>query len=249
MAGAGPEIVVLDDARAVTEEAASRWLALAREAVAQRGRFRVALSGGSTPRALYERLAAPPYKDGAPWAETHVFWGDERCVPPTHEDSNYRMAREALLAHVPLPEGNVHRPRAEIKPQDAAVYYEHDLRLAFELGAVGFPRFDLIWLGMGSNGHTASLFPNNPALDEDVRLFVATHVPELDADRLTLTAPVINHAAQIIFLVVGEGKAETLRDVLEGQRDPARLPAQLISPDDGQVTWLLDEAAAHLLSR
>jgi 6-phosphogluconolactonase len=243
------DVRVFAGADELAEAVAKEFVDLATTAIADRDRFAVALAGGSTPRAAYTRLASEPYASRVDWSRVLFLWGDERCVPPDHLESNYRMAREALLARVPLPEGNVHRPRAEIKPEDAAVYYEHDLRLAFDLGAVGFPRFDLIWLGMGSNGHTASLFPGNPTLDENVRLFVATHVPELDADRLTLTSPVINHAAQVIFLVVGEGKAETLREVLEGERDPARLPAQLVRPDEGRVTWLLDEAAARLLSR
>jgi 6-phosphogluconolactonase len=243
-----PEIVVLDDAQAVAEEAAARWVALAGDAIAARGRFTVALSGGSTPRALYERLARPSHREGAPWANTHVFWGDERAVPPAHADSNYRMVHEALLAHVALPLDNIHRVRGENAPQYAAADYEQVLRLAFELRSGQFPRFDLVLLGMGADGHTASLFPDNPALDETGRLFIATHVPQLDNDRLTMTLPAINAAAHIMFLVVGEGKADTLRDVLQGDPDPTRLPAQAVHPTGGQLTWLLDKAAASALS-
>lgn len=246
--GQGPEVIVLDDGLAVAEEAAARWLSLSEEAIAGRGRFMVALAGGSTPRALYERLARPPYRDEAPWADTHIFWGDERVVPPSHPDSNYRMAHEALLSRVAVPLGNIHRPRAENQPADAAADYEQVLRLAFNLRQGEFPRFDMILLGMGADGHTASLFPGNPALSEVSRLFVSTHVPQQKSTRLTVTVPVLNAAARVMFLVVGEGKARSLRDVLEGEYNPSVLPAQYVRPHDGEVTWLVDRAAAGSLS-
>lgn len=242
------EIVVLDTPDAVADEAARRWLALAEETVEQRGKFMVALSGGSTPRALYERLAHPPYQEGAPWAQTHVFWGDERTVPPGHEDSNYRMAHQTLLSRVAVPLNNIHRPHGDKDPGEAATDYEQVLRLAFNLRRDELPRFDLILLGMGDDGHTASLFPGNPALEMEDRLFVATYVPQHETHRLTLTLPAINAARRVIFLVVGEGKAETLRRVLEGESDPSEFPARLVQPDDGQLTWLLDEAAASRLA-
>jgi 6-phosphogluconolactonase len=248
MTGGEQEVVILDDAAMVAEEAAVRWLALAEGAVAERGRFTVALSGGSTPRGLYERLARPPFRDDAPWASTHIFWSDERTVPPSHPDSNYRMAHEALLSRVAVPLGNIRRPHGENQPTDAAADYEQVLRLAFDLRSGEFPRFDLILLGMGLDGHTASLFPGNPALSEVSRLFISTHVPQQKTNRLTMTVPVLNAAAHVMFLAVGAGKAETLREVLEGDHQPSVLPAQFVRPEDGRVTWLLDRSAASARS-
>jgi 6-phosphogluconolactonase len=242
-------IEVLDDAAAVARAAAERFVASARDAIADHRRFSVALSGGSTPRALYSLLAARPYHDQVDWSRVWVFWGDERTVPPTDPESNYRMAREAMLYHVPIPTTQVFRMHGEhADPEKAAALYEVDLRRAFALAPGEVPRFDLILLGMGPDGHTASLFPHTAALHVADRLVVANHVEKLATWRLTLTAPVINNAAQVDFLVVGADKASALARVLQGPRDPDELPSQLVAPADGETIWLLDRAAASQLT-
>ncbi|HEX3557275.1 MAG TPA: 6-phosphogluconolactonase [Thermoanaerobaculia bacterium] len=227
---------------AAAEEVARR----AEEAVRERGLFAWALSGGSTPRDLYRALASPPYRDRLPWSSVHVFWGDERHVPPDHPDSNFRMAREAMLDAVPLPAENVHRIRAE--EPDAAVAaaaYEAELRAFFHLAPGEWPRFDLVLLGLGKDAHTASLFPGSPAVHESERLVVAPWVEAQSTFRITLTPPVLNHARLTAFLVSGDDKAEPLRAVLEGPRDPERYPAQIVA---GNRLWLVDRAAARLLA-
>jgi 6-phosphogluconolactonase len=229
----------LGDARALTDRAAELVIAAATSAIDATGRFTLALSGGSTPRALYSRLAEPAQATRMDWGRVHLFWGDERCVPPTDGSSNYRMADEALLSKVPVPPANVHRIRGEDEPRAAANGYETLLRSWF-----AGTTFDLVLLGMGSNGHTASLFPGLTAVDEAERWVAAELVPEVGMWRVTLTAPAINAAARVLFLVTGRDKAATLREVLSGPRDPRRLPAQLISPSPGRLTWLVDEAAA-----
>lgn len=232
------EVMILPDAGAIAREGAARFTALARSAIAATGRFTVALSGGSTPKALFALLVDLPID----WAHVHVFWGDERCVPPAHADSNYRMAREALLSKVALPDQNIHRLRGEIDPAQAALAYEADLRHIF--GSIDWPRFDLILLGLGTDAHTASLFPNTSAIHESTRWVVGHFVEKLQAQRLTLTPPAINHADHAIFLVAGADKASAIRSVFEGPRDVDRFPAQIIEPLTGRVTWLIDEAAA-----
>jgi 6-phosphogluconolactonase len=230
-----PEIVVLPDPTAVAREAADRIVTLARSAIAAHGRFTVALSGGSTPRLLYERLITQPIE----WQHVHVFWGDERCVPPDHPDSNYGLAQRVLLAHVDIPAQNVHRLPGEIGPVQAAQRYEAEL-----LAVLGTqPRFDLILLGLGSDAHTASLFPNTPALHEQQRWVVAQYVDKLQANRLTLTPPIINAAANVIFLIAGADKAAALRSVWHGPHNPDQYPAQSVAPTTGHVTWLVDQAA------
>jgi 6-phosphogluconolactonase len=231
-----PEIVVLPDPAAVTHEAADRLVDIARSAIAAHGRFTVALSGGSTPRLLYEQLVARPIE----WPRVHVFWGDERCVPPDHPDSNYGMAQRALLSHVDIPTHSVHRLKGELDPVQAARQYENELRATFGT----LPRFDLILLGMGADAHTASLFPGTPALHERQRWVMAHYVEKLQADRLTLTPPVINHAAHVIFLIAGHDKAAALQAVWHGPPDPDRFPAQIVMPTTGRVIWLVDRAAA-----
>lgn len=201
----------------------------------------VVLSGGSTPKRLYQLLATDTFARRIDWQRLHVFWGDERCVPPDHADSNYRMARESLLDHVPIPDENVHRIAGELDPTQAAALYEQHLRAFFS----GQPRFDLILLGLGNDGHTASLFPHTPALDERERWVVADYyAPVQPPWRVTLTPPAINAAARVVFLVSGEEKADMLRRVLEGEFKPHELPAQLIQPISGELTWLVDETAA-----
>jgi 6-phosphogluconolactonase len=234
---------VVEDLAAVAREAAEEWRACAARAIAASGRFTVALSGGATPRALYALLAdgSAPYRAALPWATTHVFWGDERAVPPDHPDSNYGMAREALLARVPLPPENVHRMRGEDPPEAAARSYEDELRAFFG----GAPRLDLVLLGIGPDGHTASLFPGSPTLDERTRIVAAPYVPALGASRITLTLPAIEAAARLVFLVSGEGKAAALARVLSGDAGPGAPPAARVSSADGRpVLWIVDAAAA-----
>ena len=226
-----------------------------RRAAARHARCRIALAGGSTPRRVYEFLSGRDpavgtrLRHAVDWSEVEVFFGDERYVPPDHAESNYRMARESLLAHVPLSAAQVHPwPTAAGDPAADAARYEATLRAAFpERPAGGPPRFDLVLLGLGTDGHTASLFPDTAALGEPSRWAVANHVPRLGAWRLTLTFPVLNAAQQVVFLVAGGDKAPVLARVLEGPEAPDELPAQRVQPTDGQLTWLVDRAAAGQL--
>jgi len=234
-------------ARAAAEEVARRGAA----AVHQRGRFTIALSGGATPRRLYALLADPmaPLRERLDWNAIDLFWGDERHVPPDHPDSNYRMAREALIDHVPIPPERVHRvPAEDPDAARAAALYEAELRQAFALAPPQKPRFDLMLLGLGPDGHTASLFPGSAAVHETERLVVAPWIEKFSAARITVTPPVINHAAAVIFLVSGEDKADALVAVREGERQVERYPAQVVAPDDGELLWLVDRAAARQLS-
>ncbi len=240
------EITVVADADSLADAAAQYFVERAREAIAQHGRFAVALSGGSTPRAMFARLAAAPMRDAVDWPRVHVFWGDERMVGPEDEASNFRMARETLLDAVSLPAANIHRIRGEDRPPLAALACELDLRDFFRTPRA--PVFDLVLLGLGDNGHTASLFPGTAALRETERLAVAQYVEVVAQWRVTFTVPLINAAAHIAFLVAGAGKADVLRRVLDGPYDPDVLPAQLIQPRDGALLWLVDAAAADGLS-
>lgn len=246
--GGSRSVRVYEDATALARAAADLFAEAARAAVSERGRFFVALSGGSTPRTLYQLLAAPPYHDQVDWSRTFVFWGDERFVPPDDPDSNYRMAREALLFHVPIPTSQVFRMPGEMAdPTAAAALYEQSVRRAFALAPGEWPRFDLVLLGLGPDGHTASLFPHTSALGVTDRLVVANRVEKLGTTRITLTAPAINSAAVVVFLVAGADKAEPLAAVLEGPPRPDDLPAQLIAPVHGELLWLVDRAAAAQL--
>jgi 6-phosphogluconolactonase len=228
----------------IADAAARDFAARATEAIDERGRFAVALAGGSTPKATYEALARD-YAERLDWSTVHVFFGDERTVPPDHEDSNYRMANEALLSRVPV--GGVHRMRGELSPAEAAEAYEEELREFF--GPDGSPRLDLILLGLGEDGHTASLFPETSALDVTDRWVVANPVLKLETTRLTLTVPAINAAMAVTFLVAGEGKAEALKEVLEGNAHPRAFPAKFIRLENGDLTWMVDQAAASLLDK
>lgn len=214
----------------------------------ERGIFSVALSGGRTPHRLYELMASEPWRDRAPWAETHVFWVDERRVPTSDPQSNYRMARETLLDHVPIPHDQVHRMEGGGLSSGAAREYEDKLWRFFRFERGEWPRFDLVLLGMGADGHTASIFPGTRAVSDLSSMVLVFEVPQLGSERMTLTLPVINHARQILFLVTGEEKAETLERVLNGPRQPSTYPAQAVRPVDGQLAWLVDEAAASRLS-
>lgn len=238
----------------LAQAAAEEFAAAVEEALAgqaDRGHCSVALTGGSTPRAFYRRLAEEPFSGRLPWERIHFFWGDERHVPPDHADSNFRMAHEALLAAVPVPRENIHRILAEDPDAArAASAYEQTLRDFFALPAGAFPRFDVLLLGLGPDAHVASLFPGSPALRERERLVVAPRLEtprHLGTFRITLTVPVLNHAARTFFLVSGAEKADAVYAVLAGERDPDRVPGQLIDPVAGKVLWLLDRAAARRL--
>jgi 6-phosphogluconolactonase len=243
------EVRVYPDAPSLARAAAQEFVRLATEAMADHGWFAVALSGGSTPRATHTLLAWAEFAGQVDWSRVHVFWGDERCVPPDHPDSNYRMARETLLDHVPIPAGNAHRMRGEVEPQQAAAEYEDELRAFFgPIGGEGqLPRFDLILLGLGEDGHTASLFPSTWPVHEGRRWVVAHYVEKLKAWRITMTPTLINAAANVVFLVAGAGKAEALHAVLEGPHQPDALPAQVVRPTRGRLLWLVDAAAAARL--
>jgi 6-phosphogluconolactonase len=240
-----PEVRVFDTAEEVAAAAARRFAELARDAIAARGLFSVALAGGNTPRRVYELLASDGLREQVSWPAVHVFFGDERQVPAEHPDSNFRMASEALLSRVPVPARNVHRIEGRGDAAANASLYEDELRGFF--GEADWPRFDLVMLGMGDDGHTASLFPGTPALSEGRAWVVANRVEKLGAWRVTLTAPAINAARHVLFTVNGAGKAARLREVLRGERDPARLPSQLIRPADGALEWFVDKAAAAQL--
>jgi 6-phosphogluconolactonase len=239
------EVRIFDDPSALMRGAADELVPAAQAAAGERGRFTWALGGGSTPRALYRLLASDPYRERMPWNAIHFFWGDERHVPPDHPDSNFRMAREAMLDAVPVPPENIHRvPAEEPDAERAAAEYEAALRSFFVLAPGEFPRFDLILLGLGKEGHTASLFPESEALHERERLVAAPWVEAQKTFRITLTPPVLNHARRAMFLVSGEEKAEALRAVLEGPREPERYPAQIV---EGNRLWMVDRSAARLL--
>jgi 6-phosphogluconolactonase len=238
------EIVLVSDPEALAWEAAQRFTDLALEAVEFRGRFSAALSGGSTPGLLYRLLADDRYQAQIPWEGVHLFWGDERCVPPSDPGSNYRIAKEALISRVPLPPENVHRVRGEMEPAAAARSYERQLGEYF---CGPRTRFDLVLLGLGKDGHTASLFPGSSVLDETERLVanVQAHYEGRPARRVTLTLATINSARAILFLVSGRDKAEVAQAVLQGPG--GTLPAGRVRPAAGQITWLLDAGAGAML--
>ncbi len=247
-AGNRGELRVYGDAEQLAQAAAELFVTLAAESIKARGRFRVALSGGSTPRRVYQLLASDEFKRRVDWDRVDLFWGDERYVGADDRESNYRMTAEALLLHVPVPPANVHRvPTGISPPTTAASKYEEDIRQTFH-DPSSVPQFDLIYLGLGTNGHTASLFPQSPALREQSRLVIADFVGEVNMWRITMTPPLLNRGRTVAFLVEGNQKAEVLGDVLLGTPDPERLPAQLIAPE-GKLLWMADEAAARLSSR
>jgi 6-phosphogluconolactonase len=238
----------LTDPNDLFHAAAAQVCRIGQLSIQTTGRFSLVLSGGSTPRGLYELLAQHPYRGQVDWNKTEFFWGDERAVPPDHKDSNYRMAKEAMLDKLGVLAERVHRIRSEDKDLNrAAIDYEAEIeRVLGQVAGVGRrpPHFNLFLLGMGEDGHTASLFPNTAALDETHRWVVAHEVAKLKANRITMTPPLINAAHFIMFLVAGASKAEVLAQVLQGPRDPQRYPAQLIHPLTGEVMWLVDRAAS-----
>ncbi|HEU4401443.1 MAG TPA: 6-phosphogluconolactonase [Candidatus Polarisedimenticolia bacterium] len=247
-----PTIRLLADAGELARAGAGEFARLAREAIRGRGAFRVALSGGSTPRLLYTTLAGEGagsiFRSLVAWEKVHLFWGDERAVPPDHPDSNYRMACETLLSRLPVPAAQVHRIRGELpEAAEAAADYERTLVDRFKVAPGSRPRFDLVLLGLGADGHTASLFPGSEALRETTRLVAAPWIESLKARRITLTLPVLNNAACVLFLVAGEEKAAALRSVLSEDRPPEEIPARGIRPAKGSLVFLVDRAAARLL--
>ncbi len=232
------------DTNQLAHAAAELFVALSKPAIVEQGRFTVALSGGSTPKALYQLLARESYASQIEWAHVHIFWGDERCVPPDHPDSNYRMTREALLQYVPLLTENIHPLHGDIDPAQASAEYEQQLRMFF---GNGLPVLDLILLGMGDDGHTASLFPGTAAIHEQNRWVIGHYIEKLESWRLTLTPLVLNAAENVAFLVAGKSKAERLREVLKGPFQPDVLPSQVVKPTNGHLFWMVDEESAALL--
>jgi len=246
----GFRIKIVNDIEEICRTAAGEIVHLANRTPSATKPITIALSGGSTPSGLHALLASDPViRDRLPWHHLHFFWGDERHVPPDHPQSNYRMAHDTLLSLVPVPAENIHRVIAE-EPDAAlaAEKYEQELQGFFELKAGQLPRFDCILLGMGPDGHTASLFPGTEALHETIRLVAANWVEKFKTYRITLTVPVLNHADLVVFLVSGAEKAEALKEVLQGDYRPDRFPAQLIRPGPGKLLWIVDKAAASCLT-
>jgi 6-phosphogluconolactonase len=252
MSDRSSRIEFFPDREALSRAAAEEFCARAHQAISNNGRFAVALSGGSTPRDFYALLANPeaPYRDQLAWDKVHFFWGDERHVPPDHPDSNFRMANEAMLSKVAVPSENVHRIPAEMPDANAAAQtYDQELRRFFQTGQQQPPRFDLALMGMGPDGHTASLFPQTLALREQHRWVVSNWVEKLHTDRITLTVPVFCHAAEVLFLVAGADKAVVLRDVLHGPYLPDQWPAQIFRNCSARVVWFIDQLAARQLPK
>jgi 6-phosphogluconolactonase len=254
------QIVIAPNRTALARTAAEQFVTLARQCISAQGRFSVALSGGSTPRDLFTLLATPEFAAQIDWEHVHLFWGDERAVSPNDPSSNFKMTNDTLISHVPIPLPNVHRMKGELPANDAAKEYEAELREFFQpqrtqrkeisssmlsvSSVASYPRFDLILLGLGANGHTASLFPHTQVLHETQRWVAAEYIDEVKMNRITLTAPVINAASNILWLVAGADKAQTVYDVLHGAYRPEELPAQLIKPTSGTMMWLFDQEAS-----
>ncbi len=242
------EIIILDSAEDAYVRAAEEIAHVAGEAICTHAEFLFCLAGGSTPAKVYE-LMASRFHLSIDWKEVQFFFGDERCVPPDDAASNFAMASRTVLSKLDLKLTQVHRIRGEEAPAKAAELYEDELRRSFGIGEGELPRFDLILLGLGDNRHTASLFPGSPAIHENERLAVAVEVEDRHRNRVTLTPAVINNAERVMFLVTGEGKAEAVKDVIEGSTSVEQAPAKIVAPTDGVALWILDRAAASLLSK
>lgn len=241
-------IATYADLETLSQQAAQYTVRLANQSIVTHGRFTLALAGGSTPKKLYALLAAEPYRSQIDWGSVEVFWGDERCVPPDDPESNYRMAQEELLSKVPIPASQVHRmPADQANHEAAAAEYADEMRRTF--GTDGIPSFDLIQLGLGPEGHTASLFPHQASLHEQQRLVMPVTTPKPPPDRLTFTPPLLNAARNVLFLVAGAEKADAIHAILEGEYQPDEYPAQIVRPTKGEVTWMLDTAAASKLTK
>ena len=241
------QIIILDTAEALFVRAAEEIAHVAGEAICMHGEFNLCLTGGTTPERTYDLLATR-FELSVDWKEVQFYWGDERSVPPDDPSSNYAMANRKMLGKLKLKPDQVHRIRGEEKPADAARAYEEELRSRFNLDDGEFPRFDLMLLGLGDNCHMLSLFPGIPELHEEHRLVVPVEVDDKVRHRVTLTTPVMNNSARIMFLVSGEKKAAAVKRVLEGTDDPERVPAHLVAPKDGVVIWMMDKAAASQLT-
>jgi 6-phosphogluconolactonase len=231
----------------VARAAAELFASSVTTAANSRGIARIAISGGTTPKAMFTLLASDEFAKRVPWDKLDLYWVDERCVGPEDADSNYRMTKEALLSKVPLAEDRIHRMEGELEPEEAAARYEAAIRNGFRLEGAETPTFDLVLLGMGDDGHTASLFPHTEALNDMTHIVVANHVPQKDTWRVTLTWPVINQGREVAFLIEGAGKAQVLHDVFQGPYQPETYPSQIIRPESGKLTLLLDTAAAAKL--
>lgn len=242
-----PELRIFQDSERLSRHAANLFIEKSNKSIRERNRFLVALNGGGTPTRLFQLLATD-YRGQIDWSNVHVFWGDERCVPPDDTGSNYHQANEHFLSKVSLPENNVHRVLGELDPAVASKKYAETLK-AFAESNFDFPRFDLAYLGMGENGHTASLFPHSPVQVNEPVIAVTANYQDRPANRVTLTQLVFNQARMVVFMATGEKKAETLAHVLSERYNPELYPAQRIDPKDGQLIWLVDESAAGKLPR
>ncbi len=242
-----PEVRIFHESERLSRHAANLFIESSNRAIRERGRFLVALNGGSSPTRLFQLLATE-YRNHVEWGNVHVFWGDERCLPPTDLGSNYKQAVDLLLSHVPIPEENIHRAKGELDPVTAAKDYALTLS-KFSNAPFSVPRFDLVYLGMGEDGHTASLFPGSPVQVTEPVIPVTANYQDRPANRVTLTQLVFNQARVVVFMATGEKKAETLAEVLSDRYNPAQYPAQRIDPKDGQLIWLVDDAAAGKLPR
>lgn len=242
-----PKIRIFNSIEKLSHNAAALFIEQAAKAITERGRFLVALNGGGTPNRLFQLLASE-YREKVDWSNVHVFWGDERCVPPEADGSSFSQAKEAFLGRVSIPEENVHRVKGELDPAEASRDYALVLK-EFASPPLGFPRFDLVYLGMGEDGHTASLFPGSPVDVTEPTLPVTAHYQDRPANRVTLTQVVFNQARMITFMATGEKKAGTLAEVLSDRYNPDLYPAQRIAPKDGKLIWLVDEDAADKLPR
>lgn len=241
-------LMVYPDKETLSQAAAEYVARLAHESIVTRGRFTIALSGGTTPKALYGLLGDTPYREQIDWTSVEIFWSDERCVPPDDPESNYALAHEQLLSKIPIPATQVHRMPADQADRDAAsLAYTQEMQRAF--GTNGIPSFDLLQLGMGPEGHTCSLFPHQPSLHEQTRLVMPVSVPKPPPDRLTFTPPLLNAARNVLFLVTDAEKAEAVQAVLEGAYEPDEYPSQIVRPPHGEVVWMLDTDAAARLKR
>jgi len=242
-----PEIHIFNVLEELSRAAANLFIEQAVQSISERNRFVVALNGGSTPTRLFELLATD-YHEDVDWSKVHVFWGDERCVPPADAGNSYGQARDILLSHVLIPDSNIHRIKGELGPAEASKDYSLTLR-GFASSPLEWPRFDLVYLGMGEDGHTASLFPGSPVDVSEPTMPVTAHYQDRPANRVTLTPIVFNSARMVVFMATGEKKAIPLAEVLSDRYNPAKYPAQRIDPKDGRLIWLVDEAAASKLPK
>lgn len=242
------QIAIYPDIDTISRQAAGYVVRLAQEAIVTRGRFTFALSGGTTPGKLYGLLTSEPYRSQIDWSQVHIFWSDERCVPPEDPESNFHLAQQVMLSHLSLRPEQIHRVPADAPDRNAASQaYAAEMQRVF--GTNDVPSFDLIQLGMGPEAHTASLFPHQPSLHEQQRLVIPVSVPKPPPDRLTFTPPLLNAARNVLFLVTGAEKADALQAVLEGDYAPDEHPAQIVQPRQGEVTWMVDTAAAQKLKK